>query len=862
MLNGFNKDASKAGNGYAVIEFIRADAQTLIIDPNGGIYNNEIGNTSYTIEVGAQKQILNPTRIGHRFIGWTLQGEGSTINGSTFTMGTVDAKLTANWEKINYTLKVNPNGGTWNNNTGEQNFTISYQGTLEIPLPTRTGFTFSGWNLSGIGSTLNGTTFTMGYANATLTANWTRNNYNLNVNPNGGSWNGSTNAQDITIAYQGTKQIPNPTRIGFTFNGWSLSGIGSTLNGTTFTMGYGNATLIANWTRNNYNLTVNPNEGTWEGSKELQDFTIPYDETRNISNPIRYGYRFNGWTLNPGLGSSLNGTTFRMGYDNATLTANWSLITHNIIGTVAWNDQNNKYSSRPENITVTLSRTPTTGEVTPIPAPIQIRGNATFNFNNVQTYDTTNGNAYTYQISQNRVPGYKTTISSYNITNQLIVPTYSSNISYSPIDTYRNLYLKNGKVKITANIQSTSGNTYQELGLNNGIVNFTIDQDINLDTNTLKIYHTDNSGNKKQITNYTLNGNVLTVDFGENKVSKSKDKIEIEVYGTLNRVKEYSSSITLTGNLRAYDGQNTNINLGNLTIKTEKITAEHQMPQANIKITKYDSITEQNLTDANFTLYEWNGNTYIEKEVLTDTNNDGIYESKCYEWNKVTEGKYKIVETKVPTNHKNLQFSMEFTIDKLVQENYTITPDYSNKEYKIVYGIRTPDDFDSINGIVENEPYKIKVSIDLLDSENLRQIQNEATFQIYEWDKNISQYKIYTSYTTGKEVKIKRLENKTYITEEWLYYTPNNEGKFRIVEEKAPIGYYGDYEDDQASKKRTYDIDVLNLVGINGNENETTIALSNKDGKFVNQRTKAIINLNKIDSETKDFSQGDARCYL
>lgn len=684
------------------------------------------------------------------------------------------------------------------------------------------------------------------------------NTYTVKYNANGGT--GSTGDTYHTYDKDGNLAHNGFSRTGYTFGGWTdgtnTYSAGQTVKNLTATNG-GVITLSAIWNRSQFNLNVNPNGGTWEGSTDSQDFTLAYEETKPISKPTRYGYSFNGWTKT-GDGSTLNGTTFRMGYSNATLTAGWTLITHNIIGTVTWDDQDNKYFSRPENVTVTLSRNPTTGEVTSIPTPVQVRGNAEYAFNNVQTYDTTTGNAYTYQVSQNKVSGYKTTINTYNIINQLIVPTYSSNISYSPIDTYKNLYLKNGKVKITANIQSTSGNTYPELGLNNGIVNFQVDPDITLDTNTLKIYHTDSNSTKKQITDYTLNGNALTVDFGENKISKSKDKIEIEVYGTLNKIKEYSSSISLTGNLRAYDGENTNINLGTLTTKTAKITAQYQMPQANIKITKHDSITEQNLTNATFTLYEWNGTEYVEKETIQDTNNDGIYESKYYEWNKVTEGKYKIVETNVPENHKNLGFSMEFTINQLKAENYTITPDYSNKEYKITYNVRTPDDFDNTNGIVENEPYKIKASIDLLDSENLKQIQNEAIFKIYEWDRQTGQYKIYTSYTTGQEVKIKRQENKTYITEEWLYYTESNEGKFRIIEETAPIGYYGDYEDDQANKKRTYDINVLGIVGTNGERNETTIALSNKDGKFVNQRTKARINLNKIDSETKGEAQGDA----
>ena len=161
MQNGYNKDASKAGNGYAIITLIKADAQTLTVNPNGGIYNNTTENTSYTLEVGKPTQIPNPTKTGYRFTGWSITGTGASINGTTFIIGTTEATLTANWEKMNYNLQVNPNGGTWEGSANAQNFTIVYEGTKGIPNPTRTGFTFSGWSLSGAGSSLNGTTFTL-----------------------------------------------------------------------------------------------------------------------------------------------------------------------------------------------------------------------------------------------------------------------------------------------------------------------------------------------------------------------------------------------------------------------------------------------------------------------------------------------------------------------------------------------------------------------------------------------------------------------------------------------------------------------------------------------------------------------------
>ena len=328
----------------------------------------------------------------------------------------------------------------------------------------------------------------------------------------------------------------------------------------------------------------------------------------------------------------------------------------------------------------------------------------------------------------------------------------------------------------------------------------------------------------------------------------------------INNIKEFSSNINLTGYLRDLRGKNTNINLRELTRTTKNITVQYQMPKGKIEIEKRDSITENVLTNAEFKLYEWNGQEYIEKETLTDDNSDGIYESQYYEWNKTTNGQYKVVETGIPTNHKELNFNLEYILNQLRQENYVVKPDYNNHEQvtKIQYTLRNPDDLDSQYGIVENEPYKIKASVEVLDEENLKQIKANATFKIYEWDSGQNQYKPYTSYTRNIEVQMARQSNGTYLTDEWLYYTENNQGKYRIIEEQAPYGYYGDYKNDNGTEKRTYDLQILDIVGQDGHDNETTIHLSNKDGYFLNTRTKSEIKINKIDKETKGAAQVDA----
>jgi len=47
------------------------------------------------------------------------------------------------------TLTVDPVGGTWNSSTNKQNFELHEGETKPIPLPTRPGYIFNGWTLTG-----------------------------------------------------------------------------------------------------------------------------------------------------------------------------------------------------------------------------------------------------------------------------------------------------------------------------------------------------------------------------------------------------------------------------------------------------------------------------------------------------------------------------------------------------------------------------------------------------------------------------------------------------------------------------------------------------------------------------------------
>ncbi|MDD3187314.1 MAG: glycine-rich protein [Bacilli bacterium] len=266
----------------------------LTIDANGGVIEGLDEVTIHWLENDETMNVSNPIKIGYTFTGWTIEGPDGSIDGTTFTMGSDEATLTANYINATFTLTINPNGGVWDTYTDIQTYSKIYESETTINNPTRTGYTFNGWTVSGSGSSISETTFTMGNEDASLTANWAINTYTLTINANGGSWSGTT---PQTLNYQATSTINNPTRTSYTFLGWTVSGAGSSISGTTFTMGYANATLTANWV-----ITIT----NFAYTGGIQTFTVPATGT----------YKIEVWGAQGGGSGALGGYSY--GYKTLT----------------------------------------------------------------------------------------------------------------------------------------------------------------------------------------------------------------------------------------------------------------------------------------------------------------------------------------------------------------------------------------------------------------------------------------------------------------------------------------------------------------------------------------------------------------
>ena len=102
---------------------------------------------------------------------------------------------------------------------------------------------------------------------------------------------------------------------------------------------------------------------------------------------------------------------------------------------------------------------------------------------------------------------------------------------------------------------------------------------------------------------------------------------------------------------------------------------------------------------------------------------------------------------------------------------------------------------------MQNDEWSVKVSIDKIDSETKQRIKGDAEFKIFAWD---TVRQCYIPFGGYNRYKVERQSDGTYKVinhsnyangSDNIYYTQRNEGKFVIVESRAPSGYYGDWTD-------------------------------------------------------------------
>lgn len=192
----------------------------------------------------------------YNFTGWSTDTYSFESDGyfyfevGCYANGSGDINITANWSPWQHTVTYDGNGGS--GVPSDQTKTYGVAMNVSSTQPSRLGYTFGGWSCS-LGGTFNANdnyTFDQNGGTVTMKAIWNVCEHTVTYDANGGS--GAPADQIKKYGEQLFLRKEKPTRIGYSFLGWSCSIGGTYKPGDEYThdQNGGKVTMKAIWSDN------------------------------------------------------------------------------------------------------------------------------------------------------------------------------------------------------------------------------------------------------------------------------------------------------------------------------------------------------------------------------------------------------------------------------------------------------------------------------------------------------------------------------------------------------------------------------------------------------------------------------------
>ena len=241
------------------------------------------------------------SRTGYTFKGWATTADATTpmaANSNLTTENGATVTLYAVWSINSYTV-------TWVVD-GEQYETATYEygaALSQIPEPTKTGHTFSGWSELPA---------TMPAQDVTVTGTFSINSYKVTWLVDGVEYNTATFQYGAALS-----QIEDPTKTGYTFSGWSE---------LPTTMPANDVTVTGSFTAIDYTITYELNGGT-NSAQNPTKYTV--EDAITLQDPAKTGYTFEGWYSESTFENKVTGID-KNTTGNKTFYAKWSIIEYAI----------------------------------------------------------------------------------------------------------------------------------------------------------------------------------------------------------------------------------------------------------------------------------------------------------------------------------------------------------------------------------------------------------------------------------------------------------------------------------------------------------------------------------------------------
>ena len=219
------------------------------------------------------------------------------------------------------------------NSTGAESNPTSYtaqSNDITLTNPTKIGYNFTGWTGTGLSDKTMLVIISAGsLGDRTYTANWTAKEYKISFDLNGGELEeNKTNPTSYDIESDNFKPS-NPSKDGYAFEGWLLSGDTSMTISNDLTIpngSTGDREYIAQWSLIEYLISYTLNGGA---ATNPTSYTIESDDI-NLNKPTKTGYKFAGWTGTEIDSSSADVTIPKGSLGDREYTATWTANTYTV----------------------------------------------------------------------------------------------------------------------------------------------------------------------------------------------------------------------------------------------------------------------------------------------------------------------------------------------------------------------------------------------------------------------------------------------------------------------------------------------------------------------------------------------------
>lgn len=316
-----------------------ANTYTIKYNKNKSDAIGTIADSTYTYDVKGALRTNVFTATGYKQTGWNTKADGT---GTHYDAGKVidvinwtdlDGKvinLYAEWEKQSYAVTYidvvnNKNGKELGRITKQVDYGVKVDGS-DLGADKTLGKYYAGYEYAS------STNATVGLDGATVYRIFRIHNYSITYNLDGGVLpDGKSNPATYTV--EDTFTLNNPTKPGYTFDGWSGTGITGSDNKTvTVAKGStGDRSYTAHYTANTYKITYKRGNTDVNGNDVEQNVTFNADTATKSANTFT-GRTYNV-TYNQGYADnrSWETTVLPSNISNAHLTfKNWSIDGKNV----------------------------------------------------------------------------------------------------------------------------------------------------------------------------------------------------------------------------------------------------------------------------------------------------------------------------------------------------------------------------------------------------------------------------------------------------------------------------------------------------------------------------------------------------